>query len=659
MATAANLTGKSAVRVAVIGDPGTGKSSLVFALATGQFSEEVPTVMPPRPPPRRLFLRWRPHHHRRHLLQVRIPPEQKERLVAECKAADVVVLTYACDRPDTVERLVSFWLPELRQLKLNVPVIVAGCKLDLTQINVDQVTEPIIRLFHDVDTCIECSALRLFQVPEVFYYAHKAVLHPTAPLFDQEAQCLKPRCIRALKRIFFLCDHDRDGALNDMELNDFQFKCFGAPLQPDGISATRRVVQQRMPEGVNEAGLTLIGFLYLNALFIENGGLETAWRVLRKFGYDNEVKLRDDLISVPIIRAPDQTMELTVKAVNFLTGLFNIFDIDNDGVLLPAELEDLFSTAPENPWSSDPYKNCAETNVVSCGLSLNGFLSKWALMTFLDPSKSLANLVYVGYLGDFASAFTTTRKRRDDRKRKQTHRNVFHCYVFGPRGSGKSALLQSFIGRQPSDPLPSSSELFATNTVELTDLLGVFLIQCFIFFLLKETRKILILHEIPEDDVRSLLTNQESLATCDVAVFVYDSSDEVSWQRTRDLLIKVATHGESTGYKVPCLIVAAKDDLDQSPHALQESTRVSQDIGIETPIPVSVESRDLNNVFRRIVHAAQQPHLSIPETEAGRTSRQYRQLLSRSLMVASAGAAIAVVGVTAYRIYAARTNTSS
>ncbi|KAK3149560.1 hypothetical protein QOZ80_3AG0219100 [Eleusine coracana subsp. coracana] len=598
MATAANLTGKSAVRVAVIGDPGTGKSSLVFALATGQFSEEVPTVMPPRPPPRRLFLRWRPHHHRRHLLQVRIPPEQKERLVAECKAADVVVLTYACDRPDTVERLVSFWLPELRQLKLNVPVIVAGCKLDLTQINVDQVTEPIIRLFHDVDTCIECSALRLFQVPEVFYYAHKAVLHPTAPLFDQEAQCLKPRCIRALKRIFFLCDHDRDGALNDMELNDFQFKCFGAPLQPDGISATRRVVQQRMPEGVNEAGLTLIGFLYLNALFIENGGLETAWRVLRKFGYDNESKQS--------ISSQGYSIYLTLII----------------------------------PWSSDPYKNCAETNVVSCGLSLNGFLSKWALMTFLDPSKSLANLVYVGYLGDFASAFTTTRKRRDDRKRKQTHRNVFHCYVFGPRGSGKSALLQSFIGRQPSDPLPSSSELFATNTVELTD----------------ETRKILILHEIPEDDVRSLLTNQESLATCDVAVFVYDSSDEVSWQRTRDLLIKVATHGESTGYKVPCLIVAAKDDLDQSPHALQESTR---DIGIETPIPVSVESRDLNNVFRRIVHAAQQPHLSIPETEAGRTSRQYRQLLSRSLMVASAGAAIAVVGVTAYRIYAARTNTSS
>ncbi|TVU45426.1 hypothetical protein EJB05_04913 [Eragrostis curvula] len=641
MSTAAHPTGKSVVRVVVIGDPGTGKTSLVFALATGQFADEVPSVMPPARLPADFFADGAGVPFT--VVDTSSSPEHKERLVAECKAADAVVLTYACDRPDTVERLGSFWLPELRRLKLNAPVIVVGCKVDLRDdphFNIDQVMEPIMQLFREIETCIECSALRTFQVPEVFYYAQKAVLNPTAPLFDQEAQCLKPRYFRALKRIFYLCDHDRDGALNDEELSDFQFRCFGAPLQPDEISGLKRVVHDRIPEGVNESGITLTGFIFLHAFFTENGRLETAWRVLRKFGYDNDVKLRDDLISLPIKRAPDQTLELTAEVVYFLTSLFNRFDIDNDGFLLPAELEDLFSTAPENPWTSDVYTDCAETNV-SGGLSLNGFLSKWALMTLLDPPNSFANLVYVGYFGDFGSAFTITRKRRDDRKRKQTHKNVFRCCVFGARGSGKSALLQSFIGRQ--DPLPSDSERFATNTVDLTD----------------GTKKTLILQEIPEDDVRSLLANRESLAQCDVAVFVYDSCDEFSWQRARDLLLKVATYGESTGYKVPCLIVAAKDDLDQSPHAFQESTRVSQDIGIETPIPISVESRDLNNVFCRIVHAAQQPHLSIPETEAGKTSRHYRQFLNRSLMVVSAGTAVAVVGIATYRIYAARSNTSS
>ena len=61
-----------------------------------------------------------------------------------------------------------------------------------------------------------------------------------------------------------------------------------------------------MPEGVNESGLTLTGFLFLHALFIEKGRLETTWTVLRKFGYDNDIKLRDDLIAMPIKRALDQ-----------------------------------------------------------------------------------------------------------------------------------------------------------------------------------------------------------------------------------------------------------------------------------------------------------------------------------------------------------------
>uniref|UniRef100_A0A0E0D8L3 Mitochondrial Rho GTPase n=1 Tax=Oryza meridionalis TaxID=40149 RepID=A0A0E0D8L3_9ORYZ len=528
---------KRDVRVAVIGDHGTGKSSLVTTIATGRFPDQdngIAHVLPPA----RLPVDYFPARVPVTIVDTSSSPEHRAKLIAECQAADAVVLTYACDRPATLERLSTFWLPELRRLQLKAPVIVVGCKLDLRdeqQVSLEQVMAPIMQTFREIETCIECSALRQIQVPEVFYYAQKAVLHPTAPLFDQEAQSLKPRCVRALKRIFILCDHDRDGALSDVELNDFQVKCFNAPLQPTEIAGVKRVVQEKMPEGVNDNGLTLTGFLFLHALFIEKGRLETTWTVLRKFGYDNEIKLRDDLIPT-IKRAPDQTLELTGQAIDFLRGIFNMFDTDNDDALLPAELDDLFSTAPENPWSSNPYVDCAERNVLG-GLSLEGFLSK---------------------------------------------------------GS----------------------------------------------------RKTLVFQEIPEDDVRPLLADRESC-------------DEFSWQRTRDLLVEVATHGENTGYEVPCLIVAAKDDLDQSPLALQESTRVSQDMGIEMPIPISVRLRDLNNIFCRIVHAAQQPHLSIPETEAGKTRRQYRQLLNRSLMVVSVGAAVAVVGIAAYRVYAARKNTSS
>lgn len=40
------------------------------------------------------------------------------------------------------------------------------------------------------------------------------------------------------------------------------------------------------------------------------------------------------------------------------------------------------------------------------------------------------------------------------------------------------------------------------------------------------------------------------------------------------MLVEVAGHGEDTGFEVPSLIVAAKDDLDPYPMAIQDSTRV-------------------------------------------------------------------------------------
>jgi hypothetical protein len=44
--------------------------------------------------------------------------EDRLKLETEVKKADAIVLTYACDQPQTLERLSSHWLPELRQLEV-------------------------------------------------------------------------------------------------------------------------------------------------------------------------------------------------------------------------------------------------------------------------------------------------------------------------------------------------------------------------------------------------------------------------------------------------------------------------------------------------------------------------------------------------------------
>jgi mitochondrial Rho GTPase 1 len=71
----------------------------------------------------------------------------------------------------------------------------------------------------------------------------------------------------------------------------------------------KEVVQKNFPEGVNERGLTSTGFLFLHALFIEKGPLEATWTMLKKFGYNYDIKLADDLFP-PLKRAPDQVFLL-------------------------------------------------------------------------------------------------------------------------------------------------------------------------------------------------------------------------------------------------------------------------------------------------------------------------------------------------------------
>lgn len=632
------------VRIVVAGDKGTGKSSLIVTTMTEEFPTNVPPVLPPSRLPDDLF----PDRVPITIIDTSSSAENRNKLAAELRRADAVVLTYACDQSATLDRLSTFWLPELHRLEVKVPVVVAGCKLDLRdehqQVSLEQVMSPIMQQFREIETCIECSANKLIQIPEVFYYAQKAVLHPTAPLFDQETQTLRPRCIRALKRIFILCDRDRDGALSDAELNEFQVRCFSAPLQPSEIGGVKRVVQEKIPEGVNELGLTLSGFLYLHALFIEKGRLETTWTVLRKFGYDNDLRLSNDLLPPTFKKAPDQSVELANDAIDFLRAVFSSYANNIDGLIRFADLEmELFSTAPESPWSEGPYKDAVPTSALG-GINLDGFLSGWSLMTLLDPAKSMEYLKYLMYDLDTTFAINVTRKRRMDRKKQQTERNVFQCYVFGPRKAGKSTLLNAFLGRPFVDSEASKTDdRYAVNVVvnEKT-----------------RTKKTLILREIPETSVKTILQDKESLAACDVAVFLFDSSDESSWKKLTELLMDVAAHGEDTGYEVPSLIVAAKDDLVHYPNAIYDSARVSQDMGILAPVPISIKLGDYNNIFGKIVDAAEHPHLSIPETEAGRSRKQYHRLINRSLVFVSVGAAVAVVGLAAYRVYAARKSSS-
>jgi Ras family protein T1 len=99
-----------------------------------------------------------------------------------------------------------------------------------------------------------------------------------------------------------------------------------------------------------------------------------------------------------------------------------------------------------SPLEDPIYGNAVETNAAG-GITFDGFLSLWAFMTLLEPQKSLSYLVYLAYPEDPSSAFRITKQRRQDQKRQHSQRAAFQCFVFGPTGTGKSALLNALIGR--------------------------------------------------------------------------------------------------------------------------------------------------------------------------------------------------------------------
>ncbi|KAG0466830.1 hypothetical protein HPP92_018410 [Vanilla planifolia] len=83
----------------------------------------------------------------------------------------------------------------------------------------------------------------------------------------------------------------RDGALSDARLNEFQVRCF--------LVLLFNLLKLWVSKGCAREDARW-----------EKGRLETTWTVLRKFGYDNELKLRDDLLPTTLKRAPDQLIDV-------------------------------------------------------------------------------------------------------------------------------------------------------------------------------------------------------------------------------------------------------------------------------------------------------------------------------------------------------------
>ncbi|KAL0617188.1 Mitochondrial Rho GTPase 2 [Plecturocebus cupreus] len=620
------------VRILLLGEAQVGKTSLILSLVGEEFPEEVPSRAEEITIPADVTPEKVPTHIVDYSEAEQTDEELREE-IHKVPVANVVCVVYDVSEEATIEKALARlgamcsaggltsqpgfalqirtkWIPLVNGGTTRgprVPIILVGNKSDLRSGSSMEAVLPIMSQFPEIETCVECSAKNLRNISELFYYAQKAVLHPTAPLYDPEAKqvghrlglhalvprspgvvggCrlpavaepapsqLRPACTQALTRIFRLSDQDLDQALSDEELNAFQKSCFGHPLAPQALEDVKMVVCKNVAGGVWDGRLTLDGFLFLNTLFIQRGRHETTWTILRRFGYSDALELTADYLFPPLHVPPGCSTELSHLGYQFVQRVFEKHDQDRDGALSPVELQSLFSVFPAAPWGPELPRT---VRTEADRLPLHGYLCQWTLVTYLDVRSCLGHLGYLGYptlceQDSQTRAITVTREKRLDQEKGQTQRSVLLCKVVGARGVGKSAFLQAFLGRSlgPQDTREEPPG-YTIDTVQVNG-----------------QEKYLILCEVGPEGL--LATSLD--AACDVACLMFDGSDPESFAHcasvykvgscrdhvavgqglSRQLCLSHPRTGPHTALcsqrhymdgQTPCLFVSAKADLPE------------------------------------------------------------------------------------------------
>jgi Ras family protein T1 len=252
-------------------------------------------------------------------------------------------------------------------------------------------------------------------------------------------------------------------------------------------------------------------------------------------------------------------------------------------------------------------------------------------------------------------------------------RSTISALLFGPRGAGKGGLVKALAGRRHDEPA-GAAPLVAAGPVAHSS-----------------GTKTLILTEVPADAAAAELLQPaeaaaageaaavpaaaapagdaapgspggaaaaapgvlEQLARCDVALFAFDSSSAESFSAALELLLAAST---AAGASLPCLLVAAKDDLAMSNELQQRCGSAATELEISAPVSVSALQGTAGSALSRAVDAALSPKGHVPDTPARKARRSS---LKRLAIYSGIGMTGVAAGYLSWRLYRHLSSSSS
>ncbi len=240
-------------------------------------------------------------------------------------------------------------------------------------------------------------------------------------------------------------------------------------------------------------------------------------------------------------------------------------------------------------------------------ITLNGFLSKWAYTTAMDPRTTLAYALYLGCAEEppLDKLFAISRPRRAERRGGEGgggRRGVLQCFLFAGEGVEVGGVLEGLIAQaRPVHGMLSVPVSAAVGPVSVDGSSATLIIRAF-----------------GEDQAGVLLESPqrgEQLSACDVAAFVFDGKRPETFRAAVQQMVGVAS---ASGDTMPCVFVGT-NDAAMSQALLSEIGAACSSLAVKPPENFGGSSGGTGGgsgaeLYQNIVRTAWQPDLAIPET---------------------------------------------
>jgi len=248
---------QKSIRIIVIGDSGVGKTTIVTGMVSDSFQENVADVLPP------VFIpaEATPAKVTTEIVDTKNKTNNSIPSISEIESSSAICLIFDLSKKESLERIFSFWIPELKKITKIIPLIIVGNKSDKVT-KEEAILEMEERILKECPEVYfqKCSSKEKTEVEDVFLIAQNAVLFPSEILFDKKNQKLTIACEKAFTRIFYLSDLDVDDKLNDNELSLFQKICFGRDFENKDLEGIKNVIKNSFPYGIGNEDINIVGF---------------------------------------------------------------------------------------------------------------------------------------------------------------------------------------------------------------------------------------------------------------------------------------------------------------------------------------------------------------------------------------------------------------